>query len=85
MKCNECGRELKIDSRFCDWCGAKAPEKEEIVESKFNANFLFGGIAVSLLITLLVTGLAQTAGFPLLFGAYFCLFFWRKIKKTQNK
>ncbi len=84
MKCSECGRELKKDSKFCDWCGAAYKQKEQDeYKSTLNARLLMGGIILSILITLIITGLAGVLGIPLLFGGLFLPFFWQ-IKKHQK-
>jgi predicted nucleic acid-binding Zn ribbon protein len=85
MKCTECGRELREDSRFCDQCGSKVLQKEEKSETRFNIHALLGGILFSILLTLLITGLAQGSGIPLIFGGLFLPFFWWRIKKSENR
>ncbi|OGH97554.1 MAG: hypothetical protein A2287_03945 [Candidatus Melainabacteria bacterium RIFOXYA12_FULL_32_12] len=85
MQCSECGRELREDSQFCDRCGSKIPQKNEEIESKFNTTALLSGILFSILITIVITGLAQGLGIPIIFGGLFLPFFWWRIKKSKEK
>lgn len=87
MKCSECGRELREDSKFCDYCGSLVKNKvvnEEIKSQlSLNKSALLSGILASVLITLLISGLAGAFGIPLLFGGLFLPFFFMRKKKEQ--
>lgn len=85
MRCYVCGRELKDDARFCDYCGAmtqsfsiKTTEQEETV---FDWNFLFLGILISAGATILISLLFSQFGVPVFFGGLFLPFFFRRMPK----
>ena len=85
MKCTECGRELKEDSKFCDICGSEIPKnKKEEIKSSLNTNALLAGILISIFLTLIITGAAQAFGIPLIFGGLFLPFFWWQTKKSKQ-
>lgn len=81
MICNKCSREVKDDANFCDNCGHFL--KSQNIDKKLNIKFLMGGIFLSLLITIIITGFAGAIGFPLIFGGLFLPFFWN-FKKKDN-
>ncbi|MFH0702760.1 MAG: hypothetical protein V2B14_04380 [bacterium] len=78
MKCTECERELKEDSKFCDWCGNIVPHDSKPPEVSLNTSVLLAGILFSIFITLLVMLLAKAFGLSLLFGGLFLPFLWLK-------
>lgn len=86
MKCTVCGRELREDSRFCDYCSAPV-SREEKTESQalsFNYKALIFGILLSIFLTLVITGAARAFGLPILFGGLFLPFFFITKKKKQR-
>ena len=88
MRCKVCGRELKEDSKFCDWCGSEVQEeKPERNKRSFNTSLLLSGLFLSLLISIIISGSAAAFGVPLLFGGLFLPFFWRvkKVPKAHSQ
>jgi len=87
MNCPVCGRELREDSKFCDWCSSPV-QKQIITEDRvlaFNHKALILGILLSLLLTLAISGSAKAFGLPILFGGLFLPFFFtakRRVKKN---
>jgi len=87
MKCKVCGRQLREDSNYCDFCGAKVPEQpaeESEYKKVLDVNFLLIGVLVSIGITLLITLIVSGAGVPIFFGGLFLPFFF-KMKKIKNQ
>ena len=85
MKCSQCGRDLREDSKFCDQCGAVAVEKnQQEYRSAFNTRLLLAGILLSILITLIVTFFTRSLGIPLIFGGLFLPLFWQ-MKKNSTR
>lgn len=84
MNCQFCGRNLQLDSRYCDFCGTKIPEvQQQETESKiFDINLLLKWILISIAITVAITLIAKGAGIPIFFGGLFLPFFFKK--KTKN-
>lgn len=82
MNCEKCGRELREDSKFCDYCGNFINKEENIkTQSRLNIRLLIGGILFSVLLTLFISGIIHSLGVPLFFGGLFLPFFWQKFKK----
>jgi predicted nucleic acid-binding Zn ribbon protein len=86
MNCPVCGRELREDSKFCDWCSSpvQKPSEAENRVLSFNHKALILGIFFSLLLTLIISGAAKSLGLPLLFGGLFLPFFfsYKRVKKS---
>jgi len=85
MNCHVCGRSLKEDSRFCDFCGT-AVINEELVSQhteagKLDINFLIKGILISVLITLAISTVFKKLGINIFFGGLFLPFFFRRKKR----
>jgi len=84
MKCETCGRQLKEDSRYCDFCGTKVSEElqEQQQEYKkvFDTNLLLKGILVSIGITAVISLIISGLGLPIIFGGLFLPFFFKKKK-----
>lgn len=85
MNCHACGRELKDDARFCDFCGAKVPEQEQQYENGLNKKLLLTGLLASIGVTVAITMIAMGFGLPLFFGGLFLPFFFVKKKKKQGQ
>jgi len=82
MQCEKCGRELREDSKFCDFCGNIVEKKQhEQSVSTFNINALIIGILISIIITVIISGTARIFGLPIFFGGLFLPLFWHRIKK----
>jgi membrane-bound ClpP family serine protease len=84
MNCEVCGRELQEDSRFCDFCGEKIPEKEQHPEeykTVLASKPLLTGILISLGITVIIILIMSGLGFPFIFGGLFLPFFFIRRKK----
>jgi len=86
MNCTVCGRNLQKDSRYCDLCGTKLPEEMRVHQPQ-EQNFQLGGfdfgvlakwIVISLGITFLLGFFLRFLGLPILFGALFLPFVFRK-------
>jgi len=84
MQCKYCNRELKEDSRFCDYCGNPVIiENQEKAKFELDKSALIKGIAISVGVTVLITAAISGIGLPVLFGGLFLPFFW-KAKKDKN-
>lgn len=83
MNCEKCGRNLRENSRYCDFCGSAVRQvtSEQNTSEKFNEKALLSGIITSVLLTLIISIIAKIIGLPLFFGALILPFFWRKNKK----
>jgi|GEM_PF-2016240 len=86
MKCTVCGRKLREDSRFCDYCSTPVSKKEEQENQplSFNYKVLIFGILLSIFLTLVITGTARAFGLPILFCSLFLPFFFIAKKKKQG-
>lgn len=84
MNCPFCGRILKEDSRFCDFCGVKVENEtpQETEPKVLDTNLLFKWLLISVIITAAVFIIAKGAGLPIIFGGLFLPFFFKK--KTQK-
>ena len=84
MNCNVCGRNLKEDSRYCDFCGTKVMEelKTKPEPQTLDKKLLFKWIFISIFITALITLIAKGIGVPILFGGLFLPFFFKPEKKN---
>ncbi len=84
MNCQFCGRNLKEDSRFCDFCGVKVALEESPPflsgKGSLDVQFLLKGIVISIIITAAITILFKGFGLPVFFGGLFLPFFFRKKK-----
>lgn len=80
MNCNVCGRNLKDDSKYCDFCGTKLDiePQVEVQQTSLNTKLLFKWLFISLVATSVISVIAIKAGFPILFGGLFLPFFFRK-------
>lgn len=89
MKCPVCGRELKEDSKFCDWCSTPVQSQQKSEEKAFSFDYkaLIIGILISIFLTLLITGTARAFGLPILFGGLFLpfFFFYTRSNKKRKK
>lgn len=83
MLCKYCQRELKDDSKFCNYCGNPVRfENNEKKKFELDKSLLIKGLAISLGITFLITAIISGFGLPILFGGLFLPFFW-KIKEKE--
>lgn len=84
MNCSVCGRNLKEDSRYCDFCGTKILRETnaEMEPVTFDTGVLLKWLLISVLVTAGITLIAKGIGIPLLFGGLFLPFFFKK-KKQQ--
>ena len=80
MNCHVCGRALREDSRYCDFCGASVIQEfqAESGQKSFDTPLLLKWLFISLAITVIITLVAHGAGIPLLFGGLFLPFFFRR-------
>lgn len=86
MKCIHCNRELRDDSKFCDFCGNPVPRDiNPKVETKFDFKALIYGLALSVIITFFILILFRTLGFSIIIGGLFLPFLWKKVVKNNNK
>ena len=83
MNCTACGRTLKEDSRYCDFCGTKVPEEinPEPKTQTLDTNLLFKWIFISIFITFAIFLITKGLGLPILFGGLFLPFFFKQRKK----
>jgi len=83
MNCQNCGRTLNEDSKFCDQCGQRVIKECE--EKVLDTKYLMNGLVISILLTIIVTGAAAAFGLPIFFGALFLPLFWRFKFKDEKK
>ena len=85
MDCVVCRRNLKDDSRYCDFCGTKVPEttKSEADTKTIDMNIILKWIFISIVVTVAITLIARGLGLPILFGGLFLPFFFKRAKKQQ--
>lgn len=84
MNCIKCGRELKQDSNFCDYCGFAVEKKlpDQSLNLELDKFLLIKSIGFSILISVFIIFIATYFKLPFLFGGLFLPFFW-KAKKEQ--
>ena len=89
MKCKICGRQLKKDSKYCDFCGVKVSEElqgQQEYKKVFDTAMLLKGILISVGITVVISFIISGFGLPVIFGGLFLPFFFKKKKiKEQAK
>ena len=85
MDCVLCKRNLKDDSKYCDFCGSKVTEtiKLQADEKTIDMNILLKWIFISIFITVAITLIAKGFGIPILFGGLFLPFFYKRAKNQQ--
>jgi RNA polymerase subunit RPABC4/transcription elongation factor Spt4 len=83
MNCNVCGRNLKEDSRYCDFCGTQVSYdiQTKSVPKTLDTKLLLKWIFISILITVAVAFIAKRIGLSIIFGGLFLPFFFKRGKK----
>lgn len=85
MNCNNCGKTLTKDSRFCHYCGKEViTNTNKKLKTEFNFSALIYGILLSILITLLLYYFSKMLGLPIFIGGIFLPFLWRKVVKSKE-
>ncbi len=81
--CNVCGRILKNDSKYCDFCGTKIPENlnTEAEIQVLDIKLLLKWLLISIFITVLFAIITKNIGLPIFLGGLFLPFFFRKKKQ----
>lgn len=86
MNCLNCGRSLRDDSKFCDYCGQQVPlQINSDIKTEFDFKALFFAIILSILVTFLLFLLSRALGFPIIIGVAFLPFLWRKVFKIKEQ
>jgi uncharacterized membrane protein YvbJ len=83
MNCTYCGRTLREDSRFCDFCGKEVPVIDVTPVSQqttLDTKLLFKWILISIVITAVFIILFRYLGFNVFFGGFFLPFFFKRKK-----
>lgn len=84
MLCKRCNRQLKENSKFCDFCGTSVDFDIENKKS-LNKNILVKWIFISITATILLSFIFSLVGLNLFFAGIFLPFFWIKNKKSEQK